>query len=115
MNRDNSLWSAWRARTFTAAWVLYAGYYMCRKDIGAGEGHATPSLAVTLACFGAMYAVGQLAGGVVLRQVQGQVAALDIGYDVLKAGHGKMLFELVHLYGAATNINGAEECGVTCH
>lgn len=76
MNSDNKLWSAWRARIFVAAWILYAGYYMCRKDLGASDGHAIPSLAVTLACFGAMYAVGQLVGGTLADQVGARRTAL---------------------------------------
>jgi sugar phosphate permease len=53
----------WRGRVFLAAWTLYAGYYICRKDIGVTAGTAISPLAVRLACFGAMYAVGQLVGG----------------------------------------------------
>jgi sugar phosphate permease len=84
MNRDHSLWSAWRARIFTAAWVLYAGYYMCRKDIGASDGHAIPSLAVTLACFGATYAVGQLVGGALADQLGARrTALLGAGISVI--------------------------------
>ncbi len=56
-------WHTWRARVFSAAWILYAGYYICRKDMGVAQGTHISSLAVTLACFGAMYAVGQLVGG----------------------------------------------------
>ena len=63
MNGDKLLWTAWRQRIFTAAWILYAGYYICRKDIGASKGIGITSLAVSLACFGAMYAVGQVVGG----------------------------------------------------
>ena len=76
MNRDNNLWSAWRGQIFSAAWILYAGYYMCRKDIGTGDSHAIPSLAITLACFGAMYAVGQLVGGTLADQVGARRTAL---------------------------------------
>lgn len=56
--------AAWRNRIFIAAWTLYAGYYICRKDIApvTTETGAT-HLAISLACFGATYAIGQLAGG----------------------------------------------------
>jgi len=53
----------WRGQVFTAAWFLYAGYYFCRKDIAPGSGSSTSHLAVSLTCFGATYAIGQLAGG----------------------------------------------------
>jgi sugar phosphate permease len=76
MSIDANLWSAWRARIFTAAWILYAGYYMCRKDIGVSQGNTIPSLAVTLACFGSMYAVGQLIGGDLADRIGAQRTAL---------------------------------------
>jgi sugar phosphate permease len=56
--------AAWRNRIFTAAWVLYAGYYICRKDIAPASAESGAAhLAISLACFGATYAIGQLAGG----------------------------------------------------
>lgn len=63
MSARTKLWHAWRTHVFSAAWILYAGYYICRKDIGVAKGTHISSLAVTLACFGAMYAIGQLVGG----------------------------------------------------
>jgi sugar phosphate permease len=63
MSTDKTPWAQWKGRIFLAAWVLYAGYYMCRKDMGTAKGSAISSLAVSLACFGGMYAVGQLVGG----------------------------------------------------
>jgi sugar phosphate permease len=64
MKIETSTLAAWRGRVFLAAWVLYAGYYMCRKDIAlptteAGVAH----FALSLTCFGATYALGQFAGG----------------------------------------------------
>jgi sugar phosphate permease len=76
MSRDKLLWTAWRERIFTAAWILYAGYYVCRKDIGAGKGIGVTSLAVSLACFGAMYAVGQVVGGIMADRVGARRTAL---------------------------------------
>jgi sugar phosphate permease len=76
MNRDNLLWTAWREKIFTAAWILYAGYYICRKDISASKGIGITSLAVSLACFGAMYAVGQVAGGIMADRIGGRRTAL---------------------------------------
>jgi sugar phosphate permease len=69
MNRDRLLWTAWRERIFTAAWILYAGYYICRKDIGTVKGTGITSLALSLACFGAMYAVGQIVGGIMADRI----------------------------------------------
>jgi sugar phosphate permease len=55
--------NAWRSRIFLAAWTLYAGYYICRKDIAPGTDAGAAHLAINLVCFGATYAIGQLAGG----------------------------------------------------
>jgi sugar phosphate permease len=56
--------AAWRGRVFLAAWTLYAGYYMCRKDITSPTTEAgVAHFALSLTCFGATYALGQFAGG----------------------------------------------------
>jgi sugar phosphate permease len=74
----------WRGRIFFAAWTLYAGYYICRKDMGTAKGGAISSLAVSLACFGAMYAVGQLVGGTLADRIGARRTALaGAGISVL--------------------------------
>lgn len=54
-----------RPRVFVSAWVLYAGYYACRKDLGRSAGTHAPisHLALALVWFSIAYAIGQLAGG----------------------------------------------------
>jgi sugar phosphate permease len=66
----------WRGQVFTAAWFLYAGYYICRKDLAPGSGASTSHLAVSLACFGATYAIGQVAGGILADRVGARRTAL---------------------------------------
>jgi sugar phosphate permease len=56
--------AATRSQVFLSAWVLYAGYYICRKDINPTSGPGVAHLAVSLVCFGAAYAIGQLVGGI---------------------------------------------------
>ena len=75
MNIEKTFWARWRGRVFLAAWILYAGFYICRKDIDTGRG-AISSLAISLACFGGMYAVGQLVGGVLSDRIGAQRTAL---------------------------------------
>jgi sugar phosphate permease len=76
--------SLWRARVFSCAWILYAGYYICRKDIGAAQSSPISSFAVALACFGAMYAVGQLVGGALADRFGARSTALaGAGISVL--------------------------------
>ncbi len=52
-----------RNQVFLSAWVLYAGYYLCRKDIGSSSTAGISHLAFSLICFGAAYAISQFAGG----------------------------------------------------
>jgi len=63
MNREGSQLAAWRGRLYSASWLLYAGYYICRKDLGSGAGSAASRLATELACFGVAYAIAQFVGG----------------------------------------------------
>jgi sugar phosphate permease len=53
----------WRGQVFLAAWTLYAGYYICRKDVASTTGSGVSEIALTLACFAATYAIGQFVGG----------------------------------------------------
>lgn len=48
---------------FVSAWVLYAGYYVCRRDISASTDGGFSHVALELACFGTTYAIGQFVGG----------------------------------------------------
>ena len=76
MSMENTSRAQWRNRIFCAAWTLYAGYYICRKDMGIAKGGAISSLAVSLACFGGMYAVGQLVGGTLADRIGARRTAL---------------------------------------
>jgi sugar phosphate permease len=67
---------AWRSRIFPAAWTLYAGYYMCRKDLGTDTGAGASNLAIALACFGIAYALGQFIGGDLADRVDARRTAL---------------------------------------
>jgi len=84
MSMEKISGAQWRGRIFFAAWTLYAGYYICRKDMGTAKGGAISSLAVSLACFGAMYAVGQLVGGTLADRIGARRTALaGAGISVL--------------------------------
>ncbi|HTF67749.1 MAG TPA: MFS transporter [Edaphobacter sp.] len=63
MNAGRNLAANWHQRIFLGAWTLYAGYYICRKDIGLPVGNGSSHLALELACFGITYAIGQFVGG----------------------------------------------------
>lgn len=55
--------SSSRIQVFLSAWILYAGYYICRKDINSNSGPGISHFAFTLIAFGAAYAISQIAGG----------------------------------------------------
>ena len=63
MNRGSLSTAAWSSRLYSSAWLLYAGYYLCRKDLGSVAGSAAFHLAAELACFGVAYAIAQFVGG----------------------------------------------------
>jgi sugar phosphate permease len=63
MSRRTISTTAWPSRLYSGAWLLYAGYYICRKDLGSVAGSAASHLAAELACFGVAYAIAQFVGG----------------------------------------------------
>jgi sugar phosphate permease len=63
MSRRNLSSIAWPSRLYSGAWLLYAGYYICRKDLGSMAGSTATHLAAELACFGVAYAIAQFVGG----------------------------------------------------
>src|SRR5580698_4317062 len=84
MKPDAATFASWRSRIFLAAWTLYAGYYICRKDIAPSTDAGTTHLAINLACFGAAYAVGQVVGGVLADRFGARRTALaGAGISVL--------------------------------
>jgi sugar phosphate permease len=66
----------WRKQAFLGAWTLYAGYYVCRKDMGVSAGAAVWPLAATLVCFGVAYAIAQLIAGDLADRIGARKTAL---------------------------------------
>ncbi len=90
MTLGDSRVAAWRNQIFIAAWTLYAGYYVCRKDIGTSIGNGSSHLALELACFGITYAIGQFVGGALADDLSARYTALagaliSVGSTVLLA------------------------------
>lgn len=93
-----------RSRIFIASWVLYAGYYICRKDISPGVGPGVSHFALSLIAFGAAYAISQLAGGVLADSAGARRTALaGAGISILCTGllafRPSYYFELALLLG----------------
>ncbi|WP_446743568.1 MFS transporter [Silvibacterium acidisoli] len=63
MSRENFSNAAWPSRLYSGAWLLYAGYYICRKDQGSAVGPTASHMAAELVCFGIAYAIAQFVGG----------------------------------------------------
>lgn len=93
-----------RTHVFLSAWVLYAGYYICRKDINPNAGPGISHLAFSLICFGAAYAISQFAGGVFADMIGARPTALTgAGVSILCTGllafHPQPSLELLLLIG----------------
>src|SRR5499427_8907882 len=63
-------WSRWRFRIFAASWVLYAGYYFCRKNFSVvmpmmaqASHYGNFDLAKLVFVFSLAYAIGQFVAG----------------------------------------------------
>ena len=61
-----------------SAWVLYAGYYICRKDISPGSESKISPLAFSLISFGAAYAISQFVGGTLADRFGARRTALAV-------------------------------------
>jgi sugar phosphate permease len=79
--------AASRIQVFLSAWVLYAGYYICRKDIHPNSGPEISHLAFSLISFGAAYAISQFAGGMLADRFGARRTALaGAGISILFTG-----------------------------
>jgi sugar phosphate permease len=63
MNPSNNRAQGWANRVFLGSWTLYAGYYICRRDLGLPSASGSSHLALELICFGITYAVGNFVAG----------------------------------------------------
>jgi sugar phosphate permease len=93
-----------RSQVFLSAWVLYAGYYICRKDISPTTGPGISHLALSLICFGAAYTIAQFAGGMLADTVGARRtglagAGISILCTSLLAFHSLPTLELLLLLG----------------
>lgn len=68
--------AASRSQVFLSAWVLYAGYYICRKDISPTTGPGISHFALSLSCFGAAYTIAQFVGGTLADRIGARRTAL---------------------------------------
>lgn len=93
-----------RSRLFLSAWVLYAGYYICRKDMNPAAGPGISSLAFSLIAFGAAYTLSQFAGGILADRFSARRTALaGAGISILctslLAFHPRHAIQLLVLLG----------------
>jgi sugar phosphate permease len=76
-------WAKWRFRVFTAAWVLYAGYYFCRKNFSVvmpmmarSRHYGNFDLAQLVFVFSFAYAIGQFTAGVLGDRFGGRLTGM---------------------------------------
>lgn len=87
MSREGKSLAGPRSQVFVSAWVLYAGYYICRKDISPNTGAGISHLAFSLICFGIAYAISQFAGGLLADSIGARRTALaGAGISILCTG-----------------------------
>jgi sugar phosphate permease len=104
VSRAGKSLAASRIQVFLSAWVLYAGYYICRKDINPNTGSGISHFAADLICFGAAYAISQFAGGMLAdsfgaRRTALTGAGISILCTSLLAFHSPPALELLLLLG----------------
>lgn len=104
MSADRKSLATSRTQVFLSAWVLYAGYYICRKDIHPNSDPGVSHLAFSLICFGAAYAISQFAGGLLAdgfgaRQTALTGAGISILSTSLLAFHPASNVELLLVLG----------------
>jgi sugar phosphate permease len=85
LNRQQqSRYGHWRSNAFTSSWLLYAGYYLCRKDVKVLQmlPDSTPGLgevANLLFAFGLAYTIGHIIAGTVADKKGARITALTGG------------------------------------
>jgi sugar phosphate permease len=104
VNAEEKSFDVSRGQVFISAWVLYAGYYICRKDISPGASPGISHLALSLIAFGAAYAISQFAGGILAdgsgaRRTALAGAGISILCTNLLAFRTSSYFELALLLG----------------
>jgi len=102
-------WLYWRFRIFTAAWVLYACYYFCRKNFSvvmpmmARTSHYNNfDLAHAVFVFSLAYAVGQFVAGALGDRFGGRdhstvVYGVNKIERLMQDGHDRQLHDLIQL------------------
>ena len=104
MSAQRKSLAASRSQVFLSAWVLYAGYYICRKDISPGSESKISPLAFSLISFGAAYAISQFVGGMLAdrfgaRRTALAGAGISILCTSLLAFHSVSSLELLLVVG----------------
>jgi sugar phosphate permease len=93
-----------RSQVFLSAWVLYASYYICRKDISPTTGPGISHFALSLICFGAAYSLAQFVGGALADSIGARRTALagatiSVLCTSLLAFHSSPVLQLVLMVG----------------
>jgi sugar phosphate permease len=84
---ERTLWSRWRFRIFISAWLMYAAYYFCRKNLSvvmpmmARTSHyGNFDLAHAVFVFSLAYAIGQFSAGALADRFGGRLVGSTGGF-----------------------------------
>lgn len=102
VDQQRARYGHWRGNAFSSSWLLYAGYYLCRKDVKIlqqlpGTNTDLGSIANLLVAFGLAYTIGHIIAGT-LADTKGARRTALIGGLISSSSTVAMV--LFHSHGA---------------
>src|ERR1700735_334752 len=79
--KQQARYSHWRTSVFSSSWLLYAGYYLCRRDVKIlqmlpGADPRVGEVANLLCVFALSYSIGQFFAGILADMKGSRITAL---------------------------------------
>ena len=115
--QQQTRYSHWRSSAFSSSWLLYAGYYLCRKDVNVlkmlpGGNPDLGGVANLLFAFGLAYTIGHVIAGTLADKKGARVTALAGGLISAASTSAMVLAHSHWLLLALQMLNGlGQGCG----
>ena len=115
--QQQTRYSHWRSSAFSSSWLLYAGYYLCRKDVNVlkmlpGGNPDLGGVANLLFAFGLAYTIGHVIAGTLADKKGARVTALAGGLISAASTSAMVLTHSHWLLLALQMLNGlGQGCG----